>query len=292
MAEHRGWISTNDGLGGTAAIPGTDEGRPQVSRMYDYYLGGRHHFAADRKAADEMLRVAPGAVVFARASRRFLQVAVEHLVREEGVAQLLDLGTGIPTEPSTHQLAQHHRREARVLYVDNDPAVLPYARALLTSTPEGRVDYVEADVRHPEQLREHPCLAGLEPVLDLRRPVGVVASALLHFLGDEERPGELLRRLLAPLAPGSFLVLSHVTSDFVPDVMERVSDMYRSRHLPTIPRSRARIEELVADSGAELVAPGIQPVNRWWPERPATLAPIPLCTDAEASAYGLLARKP
>ena len=290
MGDPAGWMSTS-GPGPTAANGVADRGEPQVARMYDYYLGGKDHFEADRIAAEEVLRTAPNSAKFARANRYFLQMVVEYLAREQGVDQFLDIGTGIPTRPNTHQVAQYHRPHARVLYTDNDPIVMTYAEALMTSTREGRVDYIEADLRRPQDILGHPCLAGPEPVFDLGRPVAVCAVAIFHFVTDEHRPGELLRTIMEPMPSGSFLVLSHTTEDF-DDAMKEAAEVYRRRKLPVRLRSGAEVAEIVSEAGLELLEPGVRPLNRWWPGRPARLAPIPLYSDAEASCYGLLARKP
>ena len=289
MAEQSGWMSTS-GPGPTAANPVSDQGKPQVARMYDYYLGGKDHFEADRQAASETMRLWPNVASGARANRHFLHVAVEHLAREQGIDQFIDIGTGIPTEPNTHQIAQYHQPQARVLYTDNDPIVMTYAQALLTSSPQGRVDYIEADLRKPQHILNHPCLAGSEPVLDLSRPVALFVVAIFHFITDEDGPSELLRTLLEPLAPGSHLVLSHASGDYDEDV-EKAADFYRSRNLPARTRSREEVEELVTGAGVELVEPGVQPLHRWWPGRPARLAPAAVSTDAQCPGYGVMARK-
>ena len=290
MVGRQGWMSTSvPGPTAAAAVP--DQGQPQSARMYDYYLGGKDHFEADRKAAEEVLRTAPNSANFARANRYFLQMVVEYLAREQGIDQFLDIGTGIPTAPNTHQIAQLEHPHARVLYTDNDPIVMTYAEALMTSAPEGRVDYIEADLRRPEDILGHACLSGPEPVFDLDRPVGVCTVAIFHFVTDEHHPSDLLRRLMEPLPSGSYLALSHTTEDF-DEAMKEAAEVYRRRGVPCQLRSAEEIDQIVSDAGLEILDPGVRPLNRWWPGRPAKLTPIPLFTDAQASCYGLLARKP
>lgn len=287
-----GWVSTSgQDTGGVDRSRRLDAGKPQTARMYDYYLGGKDHFTVDAKAAEEVLATAPNVRQVARANRHFLHLAVEYLALDRGVDQFLDIGTGIPTQPNTHQIVQYHRPEARVLYTDHDPVVLNNAQVLMTSTPTGRVDYIEADLRRPRDILQHPCLAGPSPVFDLDRPVAVCLVAILHFVQDHDRPADLIRTLMEPLASGSFLVLSHVTEDFDDD-LAAAAEVYRSRRMSVRLRSAAEIQEVLEDQDLELVEPGMQPVNRWWPRRPAHLAPIPPWTDAEASCYGLIARKP
>jgi len=259
--------------------------------MYDYYLGGKDNFEVDRAAAQEVLNAAPGVAKVARANRHFLHIATEHLARERGLDQFLDLGTGIPTQPNTHEIAQYYQPSARVLYVDHDPIVQTYAQALMISAPHGRVDYIEADLRSPEGILNHPHLTGESPVLDLERPVVVLMVAVLHFVLDSERPADIIRALLKPLPSDSCLVLSHVTEDFAEE-LSAAAGVYKKRRLPVRLRSGDEIRGLLDGQELELLEPGMQPVNRWWPGRPAGLAPIPLYTDAEASCYGLVARKP
>ncbi|CAM3682772.1 SAM-dependent methyltransferase [Streptomyces albus] len=232
--------------------------QPHSARMYDYFLGGKTNYEVDRKAAAVALGALPNIMVAARQNREFMHRAVRLLAREHGLTQFLDIGTGIPTGPNLHQVAQRERPEARVVYSDNDPIVLTYARALMSSTPEGATDYIEADVRQPHVILEHA-----RRRLDFTRPVALSLVALLHFVPDEDGPHALVRELLAPLPPGSALVLSHGTADLEPDA-EEVARIYRERGITLHVRTRAAVERFF--DGLRLVEPGIVASCDWRPE--------------------------
>src|SRR5262249_2001668 len=182
------------------------------ARVYCYWLGGKDHYLADRKAGDAVKRHRPQVVAGARANRAFLARAVRYLAAERGVRQFLDIGTGLPAPGATHQVAQQTDSRCTVAYVDNDPLVLAYARALLTSQPQGRCAYIDADLRDPATV-----LARAARPLDFTRPVAVLLLAVLHFIADSDDPAGIVAHLAAALAPGSFVVISHLTSDFAPD---------------------------------------------------------------------------
>ena len=259
---------------------------PHSARMYDYYLGGKDNFAADREAAEQALAAFPHARTTARANRAFLRRAVRYLVTEAGIRQFLDIGTGIPTSPNLHEVAQGAAPECRVVYTDNDPIVLAHARALLTSTPEGRTAYLNADLREPAKILES---AELRDTLDLTQPVALSLVAILHFFPDETDPFGIVRTLLDALPSGSYLVLSHGTSDFsTPEVARRFLEVYRSRGIPMQARTRDEVARFF--DGLDLVEPGIQTTHRWRPdladEDESSL------TDEEVAAYAAIARKP
>ncbi len=233
---------------------------PHSARMYDYFLGGKDNYQADRDAAEKALREFPAVRLTARTNREFVRHATRYLAGQ-GVRQFLDIGTGIPTEPNLHQVAQGLAPESRVVYVDNDPLVLSHARALLSGTPDGRTAYVEADAGDPASILSAPEL--LE-TLDLSQPVAVSLMALLHFVPGDVH--EIVRTLMEPLAPGSYLAISHVTTDFDdsptdPDGMMRLLQVYIDRGIHVSPRSRAEVERLF--DGLELVEPGIEVIHRW-----------------------------
>src|SRR4051794_5747713 len=186
------------------------------ARRYDYLLGGKTHYAADRESADAIESAFPGIRIAALENRRFLRRAVTMLAGTYGIDQFLDIGTGIPSPGNTHEVAQSVLPHARVLYVDNDPVVLAHSQALLTSSGAGRTAYIEADLRRPAEILEHPALRS---TLDLNRPVGLIIVAVLHFLPDSDRPQQLIDQIVAALPAGSFLVLSHGTWDFMPTEM-------------------------------------------------------------------------
>ncbi|MGW6457537.1 SAM-dependent methyltransferase [Streptomyces sp. NPDC055078] len=235
-----------------------DTSKPHPARLYDYFLQGKDHYPVDVAAAEQVLSFYPQARAGARANRRFMHRAVRRLARQ-GVRQFLDVGTGIPTEPNLHQIAQSVSPDVRVVYVDNDPIVLRHAEALLRSSAEGRTEYVQADVRDPDAIVE-----GARSVLDFDRPIALSLVALLHFIPDADDPGGLVRRLIEPLAPGSLLVLSHGTADVDRVTMERIVDIYHRNGVPLRPRSLAEVSAFF--EGLEPVDPGLRLVGDWHPE--------------------------
>ncbi|WP_157892086.1 MULTISPECIES: SAM-dependent methyltransferase [Frankia] len=255
--------------------------QPHSARMYDYYLGGKDHFPADREAAEQALIASPNVATAARTSRAFMTRVVRFLAGEVGIRQFLDIGTGIPTSPNLHETVQSIAPDSRVVYADNDPIVLTHARALLASSPQGATAYLDADLRDPERILGAP---ELRDTLDLRRPVALSLMSIFHFIPDSYDPHGLLRQLLEALPSGSYLVLSHGTGDIDPAVAA-AAEAYRRRGIPTRLRSLAEVESLFA--GLELVEPGVQLVHRW---RPDGAIPADL-TDAQVSAYGGVARK-
>ncbi len=264
--------------------------RPHPARVYDYLLGGKDNFPADRAAAEEGLKAKPGGPVTVRQNRDFMRRAVRWLAGEAGVDRFLDIGTGLPTAPNVHETAQAVRPGARVVYVDNDPIVLTHARALLQGTAEGRTAYLEADLRDPEAILNASLtreVLGLDEEPD--RPIGLLLVAVLHHLQDEDAPAEIVRRLTAALPSGSYLVLSHVTADFAPEEWEAARSVYREHRATSLirPRPRARIAGLL--DGLEPVDPGLRLVHKW---RPDAGAPDPSLTPALVSCYGAVARVP
>jgi hypothetical protein len=255
--------------------------RPHPARMYDYYLGGKTNYQVDRVAADQVLAVFPQLRVISEQNRAFLHRAVRFLT-DAGVDQFLDIGTGIPTPPNLHEVAQQAVPATRVVYVDNDPIVLVHARALLESSPQGRTAYLEADLRSPEAILASPVLAR---TLDLSRPVALSLIAILHFVPDTDGPAAIVRTLLDALPAGSYIVMAHGTADVASEEAQRAVDIYRKRGIPFQTRSRAEIEALLP-AGMELVEPGIQLLHRWRPETdPDEL------DDATVGSYGLIAYK-
>jgi hypothetical protein len=257
--------------------------RPHSARMYDYYLGGRTNFTADREAVGKVMAVFPAALVAARANRDFMHRSTRFLA-ERGLRQFLDVGTGIPTSPNLHEVAQRVAPQARIVYVDNDPIVLAHAQALLESSPQGRTAYVEADLRRPETILSAKALA---ETLDLAGPVALSLNAVLHFVPDENGAHQIVQRLKDALAPGSALVISHGTSDFAPAEAGRTASVYRSSGTAAQGRTRAEFARFF--EGWDLVEPGIAVTHRWRPDPTDHLSDI---SDAEASLYGAVAIKP
>ncbi|MFF4380651.1 SAM-dependent methyltransferase [Kitasatospora sp. NPDC001547] len=254
---------------------------PHSARMYDYFLGGFTNFAADREAAGHALAVAPWLLTGARVNRSFMHRSTRMLA-EAGFDQFLDIGTGIPTSPNLHEIAQSVRPGARVVYADNDPIVLSHAQALLTGTPEGRTAYVEADVTDPARLLAAP---GLRDTIDLTRPVALSLNALLHFVPDARGAYELVEHLKSALAPGSALVMTHVTPEFAPQDIASLVRIYASGGTEVQPRTRPEIARFF--DGWTLLDPGLAPTPRW---RPAP-GEVPAAPD-EASAYAAVALRP
>jgi hypothetical protein len=252
--------------------------------VYDYLLGGKDNFAADRAAAQKGLEANPDSRIPPRENRLFLRRAVRFLA-EQGIDQFLDIGTGIPSAPNVHHVAQGINPASRIVYVDNDPIVLAHARALLTSHPEGRTDYVDADLRDVDSILGSAVLHG---ALDLNRPVGLLLIAILHFIGDEHEPAEIVERLLAALPAGSYLALSHLTGDFRPEAWEQVAAVYRKQGVTMQVRSRPQIERFF--TGLEMVDPGLRILPAWRPDLGEPTDPPP--DDGQVSVYGGLARKP
>ncbi|WP_055480082.1 SAM-dependent methyltransferase [Sphaerimonospora mesophila] len=259
---------------------------PHPARVYDYLLGGKDNFAADREAAEKLIKVSPGTREGVRAHRAFLRRAVRHLVAEGGVSQFLDLGTGIPTQGNTHEIAQAIDPGARVVYVDNDPIVLVHGRALLTGSAAGTTTVIEADLRQPEAILSHP---EVRATLDFTRPVAVILAGVLHFVTDEEDPYAVVERFKAAVPAGSHLLLSHITLDFAPQVDEdEFTKPYDNGTAPMVPRTHAGVMRFF--DGWHLVDPGVVEVVKWRPDEDGHREHIP--GGGHAWAYGGIAIKP
>jgi hypothetical protein len=257
---------------------------PHPARVYDYLLGGKDNFPADQAAAQQGLQANPNSRIPPRENRAFLRRAVRYLARDAGIRQFLDIGTGIPTSPNVHEVAQSVDPAARIVYVDNDPIVLAHARALLTSTPEGRTDYIDADLRDVDAILSSPSLL---QTLDLDQPVALLLIAIMHFVPDSNDPYSIANRLLEALPSGSYLALSHLTGDFDPEAWEGVAAVYRKSGVIMQVRSRPEIVRFF--DGLELVEPGVVSLPRWRPDPGADQADQP--SDAAVSVYGGVARK-
>jgi hypothetical protein len=263
-------------------VPEVDTSRPHPSRMYDYYIGGKNHFAADRALADRALAAWPSGRIGLRENRRFLGRAVRYLAGEAGIRQFLDIGSGLPTTANVHEIAQGVDPSCRVVYIDNDPMVLTHARALLASAPEGRTAYVQADLKSPLEILSSPVVRS---VLDFGQPIALMLIAVLHFLYEDDKPEAVLSALLDALPPGSYLAASHLTSEHDPDGLGTGARLYREAGIPMVTRDVDEFAPL-AFSGLELVPPGVVLVSEWRPDSPA-----PRPRPAEVSCYGGVARK-
>jgi hypothetical protein len=266
-------------------VQGIDTSKAHPARMYDYLLGGKDHFEADRAAIGALLKAVPNARTGARENRAFLGRAVRFLVAEAGIRQFLDIGAGLPTASNVHEVAQSIAPESRVVYVDNDPIVMAHARALLTSHPAGRTAYIQADLHDPAAILRHP---SVRATLDLGRPVALMLVAVLHFFPDAEDPAGIVSALLAALPPGSYLVASQTTADFSDP--GQAADGVQAVQRAGVPFQTRTAEEFadLAFAGLELVPPGLVAVSEWRPETEAGLRPLP----AEVAYYGAAGKKP
>jgi hypothetical protein len=243
-----------------------DSSVAHVARVYDYWLGGKDNFAADRAAGDQAIKAFPNIVLSARANRAFLARAVRFLAGEAGIRQFLDIGTGIPTGNNTHQVAQSVAPESRVVYVDNDPIVLAHARALLASHPAGATDYIDADLRDPQKI-----LDGAARLLDFGRPVAVMLMAILQHIDDEHDPYKIVATLVGAMPPGSYLALSHPAKDIDAESMAKMADSLNQMMAEKV-TFRARPAVARFFDGLELVAPGMVQASKWRPVSEAEAA--------------------
>jgi S-adenosyl methyltransferase len=263
-------------------MPEVDTSRPHMARIYDYFLGGKNHFAADRETADMILRTNPAIRLTARENRAFLGRAVQYLAAEAGIRQFLDIGTGLPTTGNVHEVAQAAAPTSRVVYVDNDPLVLTHARALLNSAPAGRTAYIHADLRDPQAILNDPAT---REVLDLSQPVALIMLATLHLIQDEDKPAEIIATLLGALPRGSYFVASHITMEHASDAIAAGQSTMRGAGISAQARNSDEFARL-AFSGMNLVPPGVVLVSEWRQEDDG-LHPAP----AEVNCYGGVARK-
>jgi hypothetical protein len=260
-----------------------DMSRPHSSRIYDYLLGGKDNFAADRETATVALEAWPTARTAARENRAFLGRAVRYLAAEAGVTQFLDIGSGLPSVGNVHEVAQDVLPAAHVVYVDNDPIVHAHARALLASSPEGKCAYIHGDLRDPDYILGHQAT---RETLDFGQPIGLILCAVLHFVPDEDRPGPIVRRLVDALPSGSYVVASHTTAEYAPQNIYGAGRAYERGGVRGALRTADEFADLVFP-GLTLVPPGVVLVSEWRPE-PGTLLP----TAPEVGTNGAVARKP
>jgi hypothetical protein len=255
--------------GGTASEVAETDRRFDVSvahiaRVYNYWLGGKDHFAADRAAGDATIEVYPGIRLSAQANRAFLARAVRYLAGTEGIRQFLDIGTGLPTANNTHEVAQAVAPASRIVYADNDPLVLAHARALLTSSPEGATAYLDADLRDTGKILEQAAAT-----LDLGQPVAIMLIAILHYIPDLAEARDIVARLLDAVPPGSFVAISHAGSDLFPTEIAAF-EKNLNEHLPSdrhVARPREEVELFFAPM--TLLTPGVVRVSEWRPDNAA-----------------------
>jgi hypothetical protein len=253
-------------MANTPARQAAAPGQVNPARMYDYFLGGQTNYEQDRAAGERLIAAKPDLVPNIRASRKFLERAVTYLAAEAGVAQFLDIGTGIPAMNNTHEVAQRARPDAKIVYVDNDPMVLVHARALLRSAPAGTVAYVEADLRDPALI-----LAQAGAVLDFGAPVAITLLGILYMIRDSERPYDIVARLMAATAAGSYLAISHPASDVHADGAAAGAEQF-ARATGIAQTNRGRAEVAAFFDGLDLVDPGdgrhgIVTASQWRPRQ-------------------------
>jgi hypothetical protein len=263
--------------------PEVDTSKPHSARIYDYYLGGKDNFAADRETAIKAMKAWPPIRTGARENRAFLGRAVRYLAEEAGITQFLDLGSGLPGVGNVHEIAQDVNPAARVVYVDNDPIVLAHGRALLNSTPQGRAVYLEADIREPEKILEHPVT---RDTLDFTKPVALIFIGILHFFLADDEVRRIVEPLIDAVPSGSYVAAAHVTSEFSRADTIEAGNVYTRSGVGIIGRDADVFADLVF-KGLTLVPPGVVVVSEWRPEPGALLPP-----RADVSVNGAIARKP
>jgi hypothetical protein len=272
--------------GGTAApgsrpndVPAFDTSVAHIARVYNYWLGGKDNFAADRAAGEQAMAAYPDIALSARANRAFLRRAVHFLAVDAGIRQFLDIGTGIPSANNTHEVAQAVAPESRIVYVDNDPVVLVHARALLTSTAEGATDYIDADLRSVDGI-----LAAAANTLDFSRPVAIMLMAILQHVGENDDPYGIVARLVSAVPPGSYLALSHPAKDIEAEKMAAMAERLNQMMAEKV-TFRREAEVAAFFSGLDLVEPGLVNVPRWRPDSEEE-------RNSPAALWGGVARKP
>lgn len=252
---------------GQASPPDIDPSRPHTARIWNYWLGGKDNYPADREVAEAVQALIPGIPMTARAVRGFLVRAVRHLAGEVGIRQFLDIGTGLPTAGNTHEVAQATAPECRIVYVDNDPLIMAHARALLTSSPEGATDYIHADIRDPDTI-----LAEAARTLDFTQPIALMLLGIINHILDTDEAHAVVDRLLAALPPGSYLVLSHSSAEVdTEEVLEAVRQWNAGGATPIITRSNQELARFF--DGLELLEPGIVSCSLWRPDSSQVGAP-------------------
>jgi S-adenosyl methyltransferase len=262
-----------------ASLPKLDTTRPHPARRYDYWLGGKDNFAADRASAQEIAKEFPTVVCGARENRKFMLRAAANLARERGIRQFLDIGTGIPTSPNLHEVVQAIAPESRIVCVDNDDLVMVHDRALLVSSPEGVVEFIKEDLRNPDALLKNPTL---KATLDLSEPIALMLVAVLHFLTDDDGPYHCVSRLIEAMPAHGFVVLSHVDESaarFNTDSGESSHGSFRARTAPEVAQFVDQLEP---------IGPGLASIVEWLPDE----EPQPEASAEETCMYGLIARIP
>jgi hypothetical protein len=264
-----GASASSEAVAAPRDLPAFDTSVAHVARVYNYWLGGKDNFAADRAAAEQAMSAFPDIVLSARANRAFLRRTVTYLARQAGIRQFLDIGTGIPSANNTHEVAQSVAADSRIVYVDNDPVVLAHARALLTSSSNGVTDYIDADLRQADQI-----LAGAARTLDFSQPVAVMLMAILQHLNDDDDPYAVVGKLMAAVPSGSYLVLSHPAKDIHAAEMAAMAERLNQMMAEKVTfRGEAEVAKFF--TCLELVEPGMVNVPDWRPDTEEEAALLP-----------------
>lgn len=248
-------------MSGSGQYPDTDSSVPHTARVWNYLLGGKDHYLVDKEAGERVLEFMPDLADAARADRGFLVRAVRHLAGEMEIRQFLDIGTGVPTANNTHEIAQATAPECRIVYVDNDPLILAYARALLTSTPQGATDYIHADLRDPDII-----LRQAARTLDFDRPIALMLLGILNHIMDSEEPYAIVNRIMDVLPSGSYLAMTHPITDDRGDAVEKIIRFWNESGGTPPLKARTRQELTQFFDGLELLEPGVVSSSHWRPE--------------------------
>jgi hypothetical protein len=263
-----------------AERPSLDTSVPHSARVWNYFLGGKDNFAVDREAGDQYRQIFPEIMDIARADRGFLGRAVRFMAGEAGIRQFLDVGTGLPTLDNTHEVAQRVAPSSRIVYVDNDPLVLVHARALLTSTPGGACDYIEADLREPDKILE-----AAARTLDFSQPTAIMLLGILHFIPDTDEAYAIVDKLIDAVPPKSYLALTHATLELGGQANAEAQASWNEKAaVPLTPRTKQQIARFFQD--LELLEPGIVTMTQWRPDEATRQLP------AEVAGYCAVGRKP
>jgi len=257
-----GWLPPSMDYEDPPPPPGVDTSRPSPARIWNYTIGGKDNFAADRQAASAVLEAMPSLAMTARLTRQFQADAVRRLLAR-GVRQFLDIGTGLPAAGAIHEIAQGEAPETRVVYVDNDPLVLAHARALLRSGPEGSCAYLSADLREPGKILAHAA-----ETLDLEQPTAIFLLMVLHFIPDDDHPWRIVRRLMDGLQGDGYLVIGHAGADIDSEASAAAGEEYNARSpVPVRLRTHEEVARFFSEAGTDLLEPGLLSLADWWPDQ-------------------------
>lgn len=273
-------MTDSSGASGREQAPGIDTSTAHAARIWNYLLGGKDHYQADRDAAEQFIAVMPGVIDLARADRGFLGRAVRYLAGEAGIRQFLDIGTGLPTVNNTHEVAQATVPQCRIVYVDNDLLIMAHARALLTSTSQGVTDYIHADLRDTDTILEEAART-----LDFTQPLALMLLGIMEHIVDNDEAYAIVNRLLDALPSGSYLVLGDPAAEIGSEAMAEAIRLWNENATPPI-KARSRQEVARFFDRLELLEPGVVSASLWRPD------PADIGTPVEVGTFGVVGRKP